>query len=254
MREVAMSRSVTIRGPARLSGSLNLPGDKSISHRVAMLASVASGASRATGMAASADCKATLDCIRKLGIRVEDAGSELVIHGRGLFGYRPVEPVPRLDAGNSGSTIRMLSGLLAGQDFTSEFDGDASLRRRPMGRIIEPLRQMGAHIDSASGNFPPLVIQGRKLRAIDYASPVASAQVKTCVLFAGLLAEGRTTFHERAPSRNHTELMLKEFGAPVEFESSGAVSVEGLRELKPVAYKVPGDLSSAAFFIAAATV
>jgi 3-phosphoshikimate 1-carboxyvinyltransferase len=205
-------------------------------------------------MAASADCKATLDCIRKLGIRVEDAGSELVIHGRGLFGYRPFEPVLNLDAGNSGSTIRMLSGLLAGQGFNSEFDGDASLRRRPMGRIIEPLRQMGARIDGADGDFPPLVIEGRKLRAIDYASPVASAQVKTCVLFAGLLAEGRTTFHEPAPSRNHTELMLKEFGAPVEFGSSGAVSVEGLRELKPMAYKVPGDLSSAAFFIAAATV
>ncbi|HJZ66820.1 MAG TPA: 3-phosphoshikimate 1-carboxyvinyltransferase [Blastocatellia bacterium] len=254
MREVAMSRSVTVKGPARLSGSLNLPGDKSISHRVAMLTSVASGTSRVTGMASSADCKATIECIRRLGIRVEEEGPELVIHGRGLFGYRPFEQAPHLDAGNSGSTIRMLSGLLAGQRFESEIGGDASLRRRPMGRIIEPLRLMGAHIDGAGGNFPPLVILGRKLRALDYASPVASAQVKTCVLFAALLAEGRSAFSEPAPSRNHTELMLKEFGAPVEFESSGAVSVEGLCELKPVNYNVPGDLSSAAFLIAAATV
>lgn len=249
-----MSRSVTIKGPVRLSGSLNLPGDKSISHRVAMLASVASGTSRVTGMASSADCRATLDCIRKLGIRVEDAGLQLRIYGEGLFGYRPTESVVHLDAGNSGSTIRMLSGLLAGQRFTCQIDGDASLRRRPMGRIIEPLRLMGAHIGGLDEDFPPLLIQGRKLRAINYTCPVASAQVKTCVLLAGLLAQGRTSFSEPATSRNHTELMLKEFGAPVEVGPSGAVSVEGLRELKPVTYKVPGDLSSASFFIAAATI
>jgi 3-phosphoshikimate 1-carboxyvinyltransferase len=205
-------------------------------------------------MASSADCRATLDCIRKLGIEVEEAGSELVIGGRGLFGYRPSRHLPHLDAANSGSTIRMLSGLLAGQGFISEIDGDASLRRRPMGRIIEPLGLMGARVEGTRGSFAPLTIRGTKLRAINYASPVASAQVKTCVLFAGLLAEGRTTFSEPAPSRNHTELMLKHFGVPIEVEPSGAVNIEGLRELKPAAYQVPGDLSSAAFFIAAATI
>ena len=205
-------------------------------------------------MASSADCKATLDCIRKLGVKVEEDGSDLVIHGEGLLGLRPVENPVRLNAGNSGSTIRMLSGLLAGQRFTSAIDGDASLRRRPMRRIIEPLSLMGARIEAASGNFPPLTVHGRELQAINYASSVASAQVKTSVLFAGLLARGRTSFSEPAPSRDHTELMLKEFGARIDVDSSKTVSVEGLHELKPVNYNVPGDLSSAAFFIAAATV
>lgn len=254
MRPVAMSRSVRIEGPARLRGSLKLPGDKSISHRITMLASVAAGTSRITGLASSADCRATLGCIRKLGIRAEERDSELLIHGNGLFGYRPSESPVHLDAGNSGSTIRMLSGLLAGQRFASEIDGDASLRRRPMARIIEPLSRMGARIEAASGNFAPLIINGADLRAIGYASPVASAQVKTCVLLAGLLAAGRTTFTEPAQSRNHTELMLKEMGARVDFDRLGTVTVEGLQPLNPVEYHVPGDMSSAAFFIAAASV
>jgi 3-phosphoshikimate 1-carboxyvinyltransferase len=187
-------------------------------------------------------------------VRVESDGPSLVIHGEGLFGWRPVESPVQLDAGNSGSTIRMLSGLLAGQRFASVIDGDASLRRRPMRRIIEPLGLMGARIEAANGDFPPLTIRGDELQAIDYASPVASAQVKTSVLFAGLLTRGRTSFSEPAPSRDHTELMLKEFGVRIDIDSSKAVSVEGLHELKPVNYYVPGDLSSAAFFIAAATV
>lgn len=254
MRPVVMSRSMRIKGPARISGSLKVPGDKSISHRVALLASIASGPSRVTGFASSADCQATLDCIRKLGVRVENSDSELVINGEGLFGYRPEEPVVRLNAGNSGSTIRMLSGLLAGQRFTSEITGDASLRRRPMARIIEPLSLMGARIEATAANFAPLTIHGRKLRSISYASPVASAQVKTCVLFAGLLAEGRSVLSEPAPSRDHTELMLREFGALVDASSFGAVSIEGLHELTPLDYQVPGDVSSAAFFIAAASI
>ena len=245
---------MTVKGPARISGSLKVPGDKSISHRVAMLASIASGPSRITRFASSADCQATLDCIRKLGITVEDTGSGLMIHGEGLFGYRSEEHVVHLDAGNSGSTIRMLSGLLAGQRLTSEITGDASLRRRPMARIIEPLGLMGAQIEATAANFAPLTIHGRKLRSISYTSPVASAQVKTCVLFAGLLAEGRTLLSEPAPSRNHTELMLSQFGAIVDASSSGAVAVEGLHELTPVDYRVPGDVSSAAFFIAAASI
>jgi 3-phosphoshikimate 1-carboxyvinyltransferase len=219
-----------------------------------MLASIASGPSTIDGMASSLDCKTTLDCIRKLGVRVDSDGLRVVIHGEGLFGWRPVESPVQLNACNSGSTIRMLSGLLAGQSLASVIDGDASLRRRPMRRIIEPLGLMGARIEAANGNFPPLTIRGDELQAIDYASPVASAQVKTAVLFAGLLARGRTSFSEPAHSRDHTELMLKEFGARIDAGSSKAVTVEGLHELKPVNYEVPGDLSSAAFFIAAATV
>lgn len=243
-----------ITGPARVRGSLKVPGDKSISHRVAMLASIASGPSRITGFASSIDCRTTLDCIRRLGIRVEDDdGSRLVIHGEGLFGYRPAGQTVQLNAGNSGSTIRMLSGLLAGQRFTSEMTGDASLCRRPMARIIEPLGLMGARIDATNTNFAPLTIHGRKLKAISYASPAASAQVKTCVLFAGLLAEGRSVLREPAPSRDHTELMLREFGALVEGSPGGATAIEGLQELTPLDYHVPGDVSSAAFFIAAAS-
>ena len=218
-----------------------------------MLASIASGPSRVTGFASSADCQATLDCIRKLGIRIEDSGSGLVIHGEGLFGYRPEEPVVQLNAGNSGSTLRMLSGLLAGQRFTSEISGDSSLRRRPMARIIEPLSLMGARIEATAANFAPLTIHGRKLRSISYTSPVASAQVKSCVLFAALLAEGRSILSEPAQSRDHTELMLREFGARVDASSFGAVSLEGSHELSPLDYHVPGDVSSAAFFIAAAS-
>jgi 3-phosphoshikimate 1-carboxyvinyltransferase len=221
-----------------------------------MLASVARGPSRVTGYASSADCQATLDCIRRLGIAVEgDAGTGLIIHGKGLFGYRSEAPVVQLDAGNSGSTIRMLSGLLAGQRLSSEITGDASLRRRPMARIIEPLGLMGARIEGTGGNFAPLTINGQKLHSISYKSPVASAQVKTCVLFAGLLAEGCTVVSEPAPSRNHSELMLKEFGALVDASpSTGVVSIEGLQDLRPVDYQVPGDVSSAAFFIAAASI
>ena len=172
----------------------------------------------------------------------------------GLFGYRTEETVVRLDAGNSGSTIRMLSGILAGQRFTSQITGDPSLRRRPMSRIIEPLELMGAHIEATDTNFAPLTIHGRNLRSISYSSPVASAQVKTCVLFAGLLADGRTTVSEPTPSRNHTELMLREFGASATVPSSGGISIDGLRDLRPVTYQVPGDVSSAAFFIAAASI
>ena len=254
MRPVVMSRSTTVKGPASVSGSLTVPGDKSISHRVALLASIADGPSRITGFASSADCHATLDCIRRLGIDVEDTGAELLIHGKGLFGYSSNEPVVQLNAGNSGSTIRMISGLLAGQRFSSEITGDASLCRRPMARIIEPLSLMGARIATTATNFAPLTIHGQNLHSISYASPVASAQVKTCVLFAGLLAQGRTIVSEPALSRNHTELMLRKFGAVVEASSFGAVSVEGLNELTPLEYRVPGDVSSAAFFIAAASV
>lgn len=253
MLELVMSRSMRIKGRANVAGTVSVPGDKSISHRVAMLASIAQGVSRITNFASSVDCHTTLDCVERLGVRVERSPREILIYGEGLHGYRPLESPVCLNAGNSGSTIRMLSGILAGQRFTSITDGDASLGRRPLRRIIEPLTLMGARVRAREGNYTPLEIEGGQLRAIEYASPVASAQVKTCVLFAGLFAEGRTSVDEPAPSRNHTELMLEEFGARFEIdETRGFATVEGGGELTPVAYSVPGDISSAAFFIAAA--
>ncbi len=253
MLELVMSRSIRIKGKANINGILSVPGDKSISHRVAMLASVARGVSRITNFATSVDCHTTLDCVERLGVRVERTPQEILIHGEGLNGYRPLETPTRLNAGNSGSTIRMLSGILAGQPFTTITDGDASLGRRPLRRIIEPLTLMGAQVRAREGNYTPLEIEGGGLRAINYASQVASAQVKTCVLFAGLFADGRTIFTEPAPSRNHTELMLEEFGAQFEFdETSRDMSITGGSELTAVEYRVPGDISSAAFFLAAA--
>src|SRR5262245_10822571 len=254
MRQVAMSRSIRIKGSARINGTSSVPGDKSIARRVTMLASIANGPSTISGFASSADCHSTLDCIRRLGIKIEERDSGLVIHGRGLFGYQPPESPVQLDAGNSGSTIRMLSGILAGQGFTSRITGDSSLTRRPMARIIEPLIMMGARVEGTDGSFAPLTIQGGRLKGISYKTPVASAQVKSCVLFAGLLAEGHTTISEPADSRNHTELMLKELGAAPHRLSPQTISIEGLHELRPVHYRVPGDVSSAAFLVAAASV
>jgi len=178
MAEVAMSRTIRINGPGSVFGDLTVPGDKSLSHRVAMLASVARGTSSITGFASSMDCSATLECIRRLGIEVERSDREIKIHGKGPRGYASGDAEVMLDAGNSGSTIRMLSGLLAAQRFTSVIDGDASLRRRPMGRIIEPLKLMGCRIDAGEGNCAPLTIRGGSLKAISYASRVASAQIK----------------------------------------------------------------------------
>jgi 3-phosphoshikimate 1-carboxyvinyltransferase len=254
MPEVVMSRSIRIEGPGSINGAASVPGDKSISHRVAMLASVARGASTVRGFATSADCLATLDCVQRLGVRVDRRANSVTIHGAGLNGYRPPEARVSLYAANSGSTIRMLSGLLAAQSFTSVIDGDASLRRRPMARIIEPLTAMGARISAREGRFAPLVIEGGRLKPIEHASNVASAQVKTCILFAGLYADGRTLFTEPAPSRNHTELMMKEFGARIECRPapSNSIIIEGGHELTPVDYQVPGDMSSAAFLVAAA--
>jgi 3-phosphoshikimate 1-carboxyvinyltransferase len=254
MQRVAMSSKISFYGPGRVSGQISVPGDKSISHRVAMLAAIASGTSHISGFASSADCAATIACIRRLGINIERDRHCLLIRGGGLGGLRPAEEVVKLNAENSGSTIRMLSGILAAQPFTSVIDGDASLRRRPMRRIIEPLRLMGASIKARQDQFAPLEIKGGPLSAINYTSPIASAQVKTCVLFAGLYADGLTTFAEAQGSRNHTEIMLRQFGARINERSPACLSIEGGVELNPVSYQVPGDISSAAFFIAAATV
>ena len=236
--------------PARnVSGTVTLPGDKSISHRYAMIAAIAEGPSRIANYSTGADCRSTLACLRGLGVEIEERGAEVVVQGRGLNGLRP--PASNLDAGNSGSTIRMLSGILAAQPFPSRIAGDESLSRRPMKRIIEPLARMGASISARDGQFPPLEIRGGRLSPIDYPLPVASAQVKTCVLFAGLFAEGVTTVWEPVPSRDHTEIALREFGAEVT-AGRGAVSVRGRPLLGGRDLHVPSDLSSAAFFLAAA--
>ena len=234
---------------ARLQGSVRLPGDKSISHRYAMLAAIAEGTSLIRNYSTGADCRSTLSCLSALGVPMTVEGSEVRIEGRGLNGLR--KPSAMLDAGNSGSTIRMLSGILAGQPFLSRIAGDASLSRRPMDRIMLPLRQMGAQLEGRDGRFPPIAIRGGPLGAIDYSLPVASAQVKTCVLFAGLYAGGSTTVREPVVTRDHTEIALREFGAVIE-KKGGAITVEARPILQARQLTVPSDLSSAAFFLAAA--
>jgi 3-phosphoshikimate 1-carboxyvinyltransferase len=238
--------------PARvISGAIQLPGDKSISHRYAMLASIAEGASTIANYSTGADCQSTLACLRALGTAIESRDGILCIRGRGLEGL--TEPAAMLDAGNSGSTIRMLSGILAAQPFVSRIGGDESLSRRPMERIMRPLGDMGASIEARENRFPPLTIHGTKLHPIDYTLPVASAQVKSCVLLAGLFAEGRTTVHEPVRTRDHTELALREFGAEVEVHKR-SISVAGRPRLEARELHVPGDLSSAAFFLVAALI
>jgi len=232
-----------------ICGEISLPGDKSISHRYAMIASIAEGPTRIRNYSTGADCHSTLGCVRALGIEVEGAGTEFTIHGRGLDGLR--KPAADLDAGNSGSTIRMLSGILAGQPFPTRIFGDESLSRRPMQRILAPLEQMGARITARDGRFPPLEIQGGALRPIDYTLPVPSAQVKTCVLFAGLFADGETSVTEPVRSRDHTELALREFGAEVSVARQ-RITLAGRPKLTGRELVVPSDLSSAAFFIVAA--
>ncbi len=236
--------------PARsISGSICLPGDKSISHRYAMIAAIAEGETRISNYSTGADCHSTLDCLRGLGVEIEEAGTEVLVRGRGLGGLRA--PAAGLDAGNSGSTIRMLSGILAAQPFRSRVSGDESLSRRPMARIMKPLAEMGATITAREGQFPPLEIQGAPLRPIEYTLPVASAQVKTCVLLAGLFAGGVTTVREPIRSRDHTEIALREFGAEISVDRQ-AISVQGRPRLTGRDVRVPSDLSSAAFFIVAA--
>jgi len=238
--------------PARsISGTIQLPGDKSISHRYGMLAAIAEGTSKIANYSTGADCQSTLCCMQSLGIGVERQNGHVLIHGQGLQGLR--EPSAMLDAGNSGSTIRMLSGILAAQRFPSRIGGDESLSRRPMERIIKPLSSMGASIEARDGRFPPLTIRGRPLRPIEYTLPVASAQVKSCVLMAGLYAEGQTTVHEPVRTRDHTEIALREFGVDVEVVKR-TITVTGPARLQAHEMAVPGDLSSAAFFLVAALI
>src|SRR5580700_3316194 len=234
-----------------VSGAIQLPGDKSISHRYAMLAAIAEGATKISNYSSGADCQSTLACMRALGAANETNDGVVCIHGQGLDGLR--EPSAALDAGNSGSTIRMLSGILAAQPFVSTIGGDESLSRRPMERIMKPLAQMGARIEARDDRFPPLTIHGGKLHPIEYTLPVASAQVKSCVLLAGLYADGRTIVHEPVRTRDHTELALREFGADVEVQRK-SITLRGRPHLKARDLRVPGDLSSAAFFLVGALI
>lgn len=243
-----MKQTVCPSGP--LEGTVRLPGDKSISHRYAMLAAAAEGISKISNYSSGADCHSTLRCLREVGVAMEVNGRDVTIHGKGL---KWTAPSGDLDAGNSGSTIRMLSGLLAGQSFKSRLIGDESLSKRPMQRIMVPLAQMGATLSAVDGKYPPLEIQGGALKPIDYTMPVASAQVKSCVLLAGLHAEGETTVREPARTRDHTEVALREFGADVE-SGRGWVKVKGPAKLEARELAVPGDLSSAAFFLVAGAI
>ena len=239
-----------------MTGGVDLPGDKSISHRYAMLAALAEGTSELRHFSAAADCHSTLACMRALGAEFKTENDTVRITGTGRSGLhgsrRP------LDAGNSGTTMRLLAGILAGQQFTSKLTGDASLQKRPMKRVVGPLREMGADIRARDDNFAPLEIHGARLRAIDYKMPMASAQVKSAVLLAGLFAEGVTSVTEPARTRDHTELALEEFGVAVQ-KNGRTVSIHGIAgsngagKLRARSLDVPGDLSSAVFFIAAAS-
>ncbi len=238
----------------KLRGEITVPGDKSISHRSVMFGSIALGTTKITNFLKGADCLSTIDCFRKMGIKITEEGDSILVHGKGLRGLSA--PPETLDVGNSGTTTRLLSGILAGQSFTSVMSGDESLNSRPMGRIMTPLNRMGAHICSIrDNNCAPLRVEPGKLHGIHYQSPVASAQVKSAVLLAGLYADSETCVTEPALSRNHTELMLRSFGADVTSVSyedgSAAASVRPCHELYGQTIQVPGDISSAAYFIAA---
>jgi 3-phosphoshikimate 1-carboxyvinyltransferase len=241
----------TISPGGSIVGQLELPGDKSISHRYAILSAVSDGTSEISNYASAADCQSTLECLRRLGAGIEPCQRLIRVTGKGLDGL--MTPRRALDAENSGSTMRMLAGVLAGQPFTTTVTGDDSLRRRPMRRIMDPLRQMGAEIRSSAGDRAPLEIRGGKLHAIDYTPPVPSAQVKSAILLAGLYADGVTTVRESVSTRDHTELALREFGAEVSCER-GIVRIHPRPRLTARKLTVPGDLSTAVFLIGASLV
>lgn len=247
----------TIKPAKYLTGAVELPGDKSISHRYAMLAALAEGTSELRHFSAAADCHSTLKCISALGAKVHTDKNTARVTGRGARGLK--SSWRALDAQNSGTTMRLLAGILAGQNFSSKLTGDESLQKRPMKRVIAPLREMGADIHGREDNFAPLEIRGTKLRAIDYKMPMASAQVKSAVLLAGLFAEGVTSVTEPVRTRDHTEIALEEFGASIE-KNGQTIRVRGLGagngsgKLLAKSLDVPGDLSSAVFFIAAASI
>jgi 3-phosphoshikimate 1-carboxyvinyltransferase len=236
-----------------ITGEARVPGDKSISHRAIMLGALAEGTTHITGFLEGEDALATVAAFRSMGVRIDGPlDGEVAVHGVGLHGLRP--PAGPLDLGNSGTTIRLLSGLLAGQAFDTELTGDSSLCKRPMGRVIEPLTRMGAEISGTAEGRPPLRIRGgRALNGIHYDLPMASAQVKSCLLLAGLYAAGRTSVTEPAPTRDHTERMLRGFGYEVK-QANGVISLAGGGRLQATDIDVPADISSAAFFLVAASI
>ena len=245
-------QSYTVQCAKAVRGEITVPGDKSISHRSIMFGSLATGVTKVTGFLRGEDALATLEAFRAMGITVEDDGETLIIHGKGLHGLS--EPTDVLDCGNSGTSMRLLTGLLAGQSFFSVLSGDKYLRARPMKRVVAPLAQMGARISGrAGGDKAPLAIQGSKLKGIEYSSPVSSAQVKSAIMLAGLYAEGVTTVMEPHLSRDHSERMLRHFGAQVE-SFPGGVRLTGGVDLVASDIAVPGDISSAAFFMVAALI
>lgn len=232
-----------------LQGEISVPGDKSISHRAIMFGALAKGTTEIYNFLQGADCLSTISCFEKMGIVVENTGDVVRVHGKGLHGLS--KPSDILDVGNSGTTARLMSGILSAQNFSSIMTGDASIQKRPMKRVTAPLSQMGANIVSERGNdCCPLLIQGNSLTGISYQSPVASAQVKSAILLAGLYADGTTSVTEPYTSRNHTELMLEQFGVPVSVNGT-TVSISKVEELQSQTITVPGDISSAAFFLVA---
>ncbi|QRG69924.1 3-phosphoshikimate 1-carboxyvinyltransferase [Brevibacillus choshinensis] len=233
----------------QIKGTVKVPGDKSISHRAVMFGSLAEGTTTIEGFLPGADCLSTISCFRRMGIEIEQQGDKVTVQGKGWYGLQ--EPSERLDVGNSGTTIRLMAGIMSTQPFHVVMEGDESIAKRPMRRVIGPLRQMGAKIDGRKdGEFTPLAIRGGDLHGISYTSPVASAQVKSAILLAGLQAKGVTSVTEPHLSRDHTERMLQAFGVNV-VRDGLTVSVEGGQALKGRAIQVPGDISSAAFLIAA---
>lgn len=224
-------------------GQIKVPGDKSISHRAVMLGSLANGVTEISGFLKGADCLSTIDCFRKMGIYIDINGENVTVHGNGLRGLK--KPDEMLYTGNSGTTTRLLCGILAGQNFDTSITGDASIQKRPMGRVVQPLSTMGAKVEN---EYCPLYITGTKLHGIDYKMPVASAQVKTAIILAGLYADGETVIHEIEKSRDHTELMLSAMGADLTVDNLD-ITVKPTNDLTAVNVDVPGDISSAAFFL-----
>lgn len=242
---------MNIRPAKALRGQVHIPGDKSISHRAVMFGALAKGTTRISHFLEGADCLSTISCFRKLGVKIEKEGEIYLVHGQGLRGLKA--PTDNLDCGNSGTTIRLISGILSAQPFTTILTGDESIQKRPMRRIADPLQQMGAHISSLNNNgCAPLRIEGAPLHGITYQSPVASAQVKSAILLAGLYADAPTTVIEPSLSRDHTERMLTGFGAKIT-TNGNEITIEPTEELYAQDIFVPGDISSAAYFMAAAT-
>lgn len=247
-----MSEKVLQYHKPSLQGHLTIPGDKSVSHRSVMFGAIATGKTTVDGFLLGEDCLSTIDCFRKLGVKIDVDGTNVTIESAGMEAWQ--EPSEVLYTGNSGTTTRLMLGILAGSNVHSVMTGDASIGKRPMRRVIDPLRQMGAHITGrADGQYTPLAIQGTTLQAIDYQMPVASAQVKSAILLAGIRAQGTTVVRETEISRDHTERMLRQFGAQINVEE-GVISFEGGQKLLGTHVSVPGDISSAAFFLVAGAI